>query len=100
MKKSVFLIFSMMAIFLSGCTGSTYVLSKTTSTGSAMIDTGAPAPLKGNDNHGVCLSISPRSSLSIDVECILDYVQTAPSADLVNEQEDHLNPWVRWYYTF
>jgi hypothetical protein len=100
MKKTVFLIFSGMAILLSGCTGSSYGLLNTAGTGLTMINTNSPSPLAGNDGRGVCLSISPRSSLNIDIECILNYVQGDASFDSADEQEDILNPWVRWHYSF
>lgn len=100
MKKSVFLIFSGMAILLSGCTGSSYVVFNTTGIGSSLVNTGTTSPLRNEEDRGLCLSISPRSSLNIDVEGILDYVQAAPSMDMVDEQAEHLNPWIRWHYSF
>ncbi|BBO66083.1 hypothetical protein DSCA_00130 [Desulfosarcina alkanivorans] len=100
MKKTVFLMLSGMAIFISGCTGSGSGLYSVTGTRSALINTNTPVPLKNDDIRGVCLSISPRSSLNIDVECILDYVQGEAAFDPTDQQEDLLNPWVRWRYAF
>lgn len=100
MKKTVFLIISGMAVLLSGCTGSSYGLFETAVTGSAMVNPHTPALLKGGDASKVCLSISPRSSLNIDVQRIFNYVQGDASVNLLDEQEDILNPWVQWHFAY
>ncbi|MBC2709873.1 MAG: hypothetical protein HGJ94_02325 [Desulfosarcina sp.] len=89
-----------MAILLSGCTGSSYGLFRTTGTGNALVNTDTPTPLKGDNDRGVCLSISPRSSLDIDVDCILDYVQGESTFGPENKRRDFLNPWICWNFSF
>lgn len=89
-----------MAILLSGCTGPGYGLFRTAGTRHALISTNPPAPLKAGDDRGVCLSVSPRSSLTIDVECILDYVQGESVSDPEYKRSDLLSPWLRWHFSF
>ncbi|MCB2146965.1 MAG: hypothetical protein KQI81_10855 [Deltaproteobacteria bacterium] len=101
MKKTVFLVLSAMAILFCGCTtGSGYGLFKTAGPGYALINTNTLPPLNADDGHGVCLSISANSSLNINVECILEYVQGESAFDPANERSDHLNPWFRLNYSF
>jgi len=101
MKKTVFLILSAMTILLCGCSaGSGIGLMRTASPGNVLINTHAdPTPKVAND-RGVCMSINDHSSLNIDVECILEYVQRDASIDPADEQSDFLNPWVRLNYSF
>ncbi|MDX2512307.1 MAG: hypothetical protein QNK25_09695 [Desulfobacterales bacterium] len=94
MKKTVFLILSAMAILFSGCTGPSYDLFKTAGTGNALLNTNPPAPLKGDENRGVCLPISTQSSLTIDVECIFEYVQRESTFGSENERPVYTKPWI------
>ncbi len=96
MKKTAFLLLSGMAIFLSDCTSSSYELFNVAGTENAVVNPGTPGQLKSSDNRGVNLSISPRSSLNIDVECILDYVQGESAVDPIIERHTFLDPWIRW----
>lgn len=103
MKKLVFLITPVAALFLSGCLGSGSPLLKMSggSYGSyALTDTRKHEALYENDDRGVRLSLSSRSSINIDVECILDYVQGDPVFTPEYETDDHLNPWIRFNYTY
>lgn len=101
MEKTVFLILSAMAILFCGCSmGSGYGLLRTASPGNALINTNSHPTLKETHKRGVCMPISANSSLNVDVECILEYVQGDASFDAANEQRDLLNPWVRLKYSF
>ncbi|WP_319408707.1 hypothetical protein [uncultured Desulfosarcina sp.] len=101
MKKTVFLMLSAMAILFCGCTtGSGYSLLRTAGPGYALINANTLPPLNVDDGRGVCLSISANSSLNIDVECILEYVQEDSAFDPADERSDHLNPWLRLNYSF
>ncbi|MGA6926703.1 MAG: hypothetical protein WBY88_13525 [Desulfosarcina sp.] len=56
----------------------------------------------GEHSFGVRLTLSPRSSLTIDVEGILDYVKGDFFVDPSDVQSriDVLNPWVNWNISF
>lgn len=100
MKKTVFLMVSAMAILCCGCsTGSGYGSLRTAPPGNALMNTNTIPTLEGSHDRGVCMPISANSSLNIDVECILDYVQ-GDAFDAANEQDDFLNPWIRLNYSF
>ncbi len=101
MKKTVFLMLSAMAIFYCGCSmGSGYGLLRTESPGNALINAQTDPTSGGSHERGVCMSISANSSLNVDVECILEYVQGDASFDATDKQSDFLNPWVRLNYSF
>jgi hypothetical protein len=100
MNKTVFLMVSAMVIFLSGCAGSGYALFQTTGTANALVNPPFPAPLQNTADRGIHLSISNRSSLNIDVECILDYVQGEPMVETQYLQDNFMNPWIRWNIAF
>ena len=94
---------SAMAIIFCGCSsGSGYGFLRTASPGSALINTNTNTHPNLEETHarGVCMPISANSSLNIDVECILEYVQGDASFDAADEQRDFLNPWVRLNYSF
>ena len=80
--------------------GSGYGLLRTAGPGNALINTNSHPTLKETHKSGVCMPISANSSLNVDVECILEYVQGDASFDAANEQRDLLNPWVRLNYSF
>jgi hypothetical protein len=101
MKKTVFLMVSAMALIVCGCsTGSGRGLLNTAHRENALIHTSTHPAREVADERGVCMSISDHSSLSIDVECILEYVQRGSNFDPANEQGNFLNPWVRLNYSF
>ncbi len=102
MKKTAFLIISAVAILLSGCAGSSYDLSRVASIGNAMINTNTSHPPESNDDRGgVCLSLSSRLSLSIDIDGILDYVQGESTFTLENERLSHMSsPWISWNLSY
>ena len=88
-----------MAILFCGCsTGSGHGLLGTT--GSAMINSNTHTPLEIADGRGICLAISAKSSLNIDVECIIEYVQRDATFDPADERIDLMNPWIRLNYSF
>jgi hypothetical protein len=99
MKKAVFLMLSAMAILFCGCTaGSGYAPGY--APGYALINSNTHPPLKAADGSGVCLPISAKSSLKIDVECILEYVQGDSTFDPADERTDPLTPWISLNYSF
>ena len=101
MKKTVFLMLSAMAIIGCGCsTGSGQGAFNTARRENALIHTSPHPTQEVADEGGVCMSISDHSSLSIDVECILEYVQGDANVDPAYEQRNFLNPWVRLNFSF
>jgi hypothetical protein len=101
MKKTIFLIASGMVVWLSGCTGATFDFYRSGSATYGLTNTSTPIPVSGKeDDRGVCLALSPRSSLNIDVECILDYVEGDTNLDSLGKQQSFLNPWIRWRFSF
>lgn len=100
MKKTVLLVLSAMAIVFCGCTGAGYGLLRSGGNGHALINTHTRPLEKSQDARGVCLSISAKSSLNIDVACILAYVQGDATADTEEARSDLLNPWIRLNYSF
>jgi hypothetical protein len=100
MKKTIFLIASGMVVWLSGCTGASYDGYRSVAATGGLISTRAPAPISVNEDRGVCLALSPRSSLNIDVECILEYVEGDVNLDLLGKQQNLQNPWIRWHFSF
>ena len=92
---------SAMTILFCGCTaGSGYGLLKAAGPGYALINSNTHPPLKAADDRGVCLPISAKSSLNIDVECILEYVQGDSAFDPADERSDLLTPWISLNYSF
>ena len=103
MKKTVFLMVPVLAILLSGCSGSTGSLLRTGGGGYSSISGTPPVPHGGEDAPGLRLSISPHSSLNIDVECILDYVQGDSPFSPEERTCDSmmpLSPWVRLDFSY
>lgn len=92
---------SAMAILFCGCaTGPGYGLFRTAAHGNAWINTNTQPPLRIADDDGVCLSLSAKSSLNINIECILEYVRRDATFDQADEQNDRLNPWISFNYSF
>jgi len=104
MKKLVFLMAPLAALLLSGClgTGTSFLKMNSGDYGSSysLTNSKTPEALHGNEGRGVRLSLSPRSSVNIDVECILDYVQGGPVFTPEYETDENLNPWIRFAYTY
>lgn len=100
MKKTIFLIALGMVVLLSGCTGANYSGYRSGALTGGLISTRAPAPISGKENRGVCLALSPRSSVNIDVECILEYVEGDANLDSLGRQQNLQNPWIRWHFSF
>lgn len=100
MKKSVFLIFSAVTILFYGCGGANPLAFRTIRNGHALINASKPASLDLDEDPGVCLPMTTRSSLSIDVECILDYIQGASTFGPEDRRDDLMNPWIRLNLSF
>ena len=104
MKKLVFLMTPAAVLLLSGCLGSGTPFLKMNGgdygSSYALTDSKTPEALHRNDGSGVRLSLSPRSSVNIDVECILDYVQGGPYFTPEFETDENLNPWIRFNYSY
>ena len=103
MKRLIFLMAPVLALLLSGClhSGGFFLEKSYDPPGlSALTNSRTPQTLQGSDNRGIHLSLSPRSSVSIDVECILDYVQGEAVYRPEYETDDQLNPWIRFIYTY
>lgn len=65
-----------------------------------MINSNTNPPLEAPDGRGVCLLISAKSSVNIDVEGILEYVQRYTVFDQADARIDFVNPWIRINYAF
>lgn len=95
MKKTVFLIIPAMVILLSGCTTSNHGYFESTGNRHALINSNTRTPLYADSGPGLYLPISRRSSVNIDVEGILDYMQGGPIFGIEYERNDLRNPWIR-----
>ena len=100
MKKTIFLTLLAMATLLCACTTSGMNVYRTGGSISAMTDPSPPTPLKDDPDRGVFVTISKRASLNIDVEGIIDYVQGTPTLVTDFQSDDHLDPWIRWNWSF
>jgi len=104
MKKLVFLMTPAAALLLSGCLGSgtPFLIMNGGIDGSsyAFTDSRRHEALYRNEGRGVRLSLSPRSAVNIDVECILDYVQGDPVFTTEFETDENLYPWIRFDYAY
>ena len=101
MKKAIFLMLSGMMILFCGCTaGSSYGLLNGAGPGYALTNSNTHPPRKVADDRGICLPISAVSSLNIDVESILEYVQGDSTFDPADERSDLLTPWISLNYSF
>lgn len=84
----------------SGCNGIQHGFFPSVSTDSSLVGSTKPSPTS-SDGSALCLPISTRTSLSIDVECILDYVQGTEVLDnSFTPLPDPVNPWFRYQITF
>ena len=100
-KKNIFFVSPIaMVMFLSACTGSVYHADKTDGTATGRPHPSRPLPINTQTSRGIHLTISNQSSLTIDVECIADYVQKALSVIGNAPTANHDNPWVSWDWHF
>ena len=100
-KKNIFFIGPLvMLVCFSACAGSVCYESKTRWPDANLIGPSPPSPINGKTNRGLHLTISKRSSLSIDVECIADWVQRELSAVGDDATLDNNNAWVSWDWNF
>lgn len=97
-------LFPLLAIifFLSACTGTTGNCPRTCVSNSHFLNLTHthPTPDKSRAEHGIDLTISKRSSLSIDIECILDYVQGEISMIDKNASVANNTPWIYWVWHY
>ena len=103
MKKKLFLITPVLALLMAGCISSGTPCMKAdgdSHSNYALTNTRTPRTLNGNETRGVRVSLSPRSSVNIDVECILDYVQGGPVDTPEFETTNHLYPWFRFEFAY
>ena len=100
MKKSFFLIIPAMAILMASCTASLDSQFIAPDNRHARFNSDAPVTLDRHGDAGLHLILSPRSSLNIDVEGILDYVQGSESFGPEYDREDRLDPWIRLNLSF
>jgi hypothetical protein len=99
-KATVFLLVSASMIVLSGCAGSNLGFFQSAGGGYALVNPPFPSAIKNVSARGICLPISSRSSLNIDVECIFDYVQGDSTLEAQYLRDDFTNPWIRWNIDF
>jgi len=84
-----------MAILFSGCTGSHCRLVPVTGYDHGMINSNTPATLDGENDRGVHVSISRRTSVKINVDGIMDYVQRWSTFGHEPAHRSVLTPWIR-----
>lgn len=100
MKKTVFLMLPVAALLYSGCAPFTGYRLDAVGSRYALIDARIPASLNDDGDRGIHLPITPRSSVNIDVECILDYVQGDSPLDAEFDANEWLNPWIRLDFSY
>lgn len=104
MKKLVFLMTPVLALLLVGCLSSGTPLLKMHGGGYsnsyALTRSRTPGKLYGNGAPGVRFPLSPRSSVSIDVESILDYVQGGSVFTPEYDTNDNLTPWFCFEFAY
>ena len=100
MKKTILLLFTAMTMLTCACSGTGQGVREITGYGASRAIASPPASLDGNAHRGVAFSVSDRSSVKIDVEGILDYMQGASvlTTDLIADY--HLDPWISWNVSF
>ena len=99
-KKAFFLMVPAMAIWFSGCSGVIGSWHPTSVTSCALISSNRPAPLNSYGGSGLHLTLSPRSSVNIDVEGILDYMQGDSSLAPEYEIQNLMDPWIRLEFSY
>lgn len=95
MKKSFFLMVAAIVILISGCTGPTGNWRPTGGIGCALTNPNTPTSLNSHGDSGLHLILSSRSSVNIDVEGILDYMQGDSYLAPEYEIQNLMNPWIR-----
>ena len=101
MKKNVFFFLPLvMALCMAACGGAHYGLYQPAGIAAALINPSNPSPLKSEGDRGVHLSLSSHTSLNIDVECILDYVQGETPLEVQWDHPQSSNPWIRLNVSF
>ena len=100
MKKPLLLTFAAMTmlILLCSCAGhNTMVISGHRS---SLVIPSPPSSSVQDAHRGVVLSVSNRSSVKIDVEGILGYVQGAPALTPELAFNPPFYPWISWTVSF
>lgn len=100
MKKIVFLTLPVIAILLTACAPSQGLRLAPLGSQPALTDTNAPRSLSDERDRGINLPISAYTSMNIDVEGILDYVQGGSDFEVEFTTNDWLNPWIRFNFSF
>jgi hypothetical protein len=95
MKKSFFLMVPAMVILISSCSGPTGNWKQTGGISSALTNPNTPTSLDSHAGSGLHLTLSSRSSVNIDVEGILDYMQGDSYLAPEYEIQNLMNPWIR-----
>ncbi len=99
MKKIVFLVLIQTLFYLSGCSSIHSLLHTSAETNSHIA--GTTKEMNAIDDDGdFYLPISTRTSVNIDVECILDYVQGTADVDNITSLPVHAAPWIRYQIRF
>ena len=100
MKKFVFFMTPVVALILSGCIGAGCSPVTSGSSSYALTNTKTPEVVYGHDIRGIRFFLSPRSSVNIDVECILEYVQGDAVFSAEYQREESMIPWIRFNYAY
>ena len=100
MKKTILLLFTAMTVLTSACSGTGHGVRENTGYGTSRVIASPPASLDRGAHRGVAFSISDRSSVNIDVEGILDYMQGVSILTTDLAIDYHLDPWISWNVSF
>lgn len=95
MNKAFFLMVPAMVILISGCSGPTGNWQQTRGIRCALTNPNTPTSLNSHGGNGLHLTLSNRSSVNIDVEGILDYMQGDSYLAPEYEIQNLMNPWIR-----
>ncbi len=99
MKQLIFFAIIGMATLLVGCSETNYRALHSSGLSNALINSTTQTP-DSNEDIGVYLSLSQRSSLSIGIEGIIDYFKGTPIVDSLAQQQAIKEPWVCYNINF
>lgn len=96
-KTFYFLGLIAMLVFLTACTGAARLESQTRHLPADSVN---PPPPYTTAERGIQFSISRHSTLNVDVERIVDYVQGESMMVGEDRLEDHNTPWICLHWLF
>lgn len=102
MKKTIIWIISGMAIGFFGWAGTGIGWAGGTAAGHLLVNPLPSTPQSADPPYGLHLTLSQRSSISIDLECILEHVKSGLLVDPTEARSNNevLHPWINWNISF